>query len=258
MAKLNNTGTMLLASFVLWTVMVLLVAIFGLGARFNPLPVDASLAKPLPTVKIAQNTATLGPLSDYLEVGTRPLLMLDRRPGVVQAAPGDNSAAELDVSLGSVLITPTLKMALFRDNKDGTSRRVRLGDLIEGTGWRLVQLEPRRAILEGPTGQRQMDLLVFNGKGGQSPTPIAVAVAVPVAVENNTPMQNPPPVNVTPVNVSPLQTTTNNVAPVASTTAPINQNMTQEQQIESIRQRIAARRAQMQADAARAASDAKK
>ncbi len=256
MAKLNNTGTLLLASFVFWTVMVLLVAIFGLGARFNPLPVDASLAKPLPTVKIAQNTATLGPLNDYLEVGTRPLLMLDRRPGVVQAAPGDNSAAELDVSLGSVLITPTLKMALFRENKDGASRRVRLGDLIEGTGWRLVQLEPRRAILEGPTGQRQMDLLVFNGKGGQSPTPIAVAV--PAAVENNTPMQNPPPVNVTPVNVSPLQTTTNNVAPVASTTPSINQNMTQEQQIEAIRQRIAARRAQMQADAARAASDAKK
>ncbi|HOZ05577.1 MAG TPA: hypothetical protein PLS60_09355, partial [Arenimonas sp.] len=145
MAKLSNTGTMLLASFVLWAFMVLLVAFFGLGARFDALPVDMSLAKPLPNVKIAQNKPTLEPMSSYLEVGTRPLLMLDRRPGVVQAAPGDTSAAELDVSLGSVLITSTLKMALFRENQGGASRRVRLGDLIEGTAWRLVQLEPRRA-----------------------------------------------------------------------------------------------------------------
>ena len=249
MAKFNNASTMLLASFLLWSGMVLVVSFFGLGARFNPLPVDASLAKPIPTVKIIQNNPTLEPLSNYLEVGTRPLLMLDRRPGAVQAAPGDNSTAELDVSLGSVLITPNLKIALFRENKDGASRRVRLGDLIEGTGWRLVQLEPRRAILEGPTGQRSMDLLVFNGKGGQSPT--AVAVAVPQ--ENNNTMQN-----AVPAGAPALQAIPANSNVVTSTTEPINQTMTQEQQIEAIRQRIAARRAQMQADAAKAASDAKK
>ena len=249
MAKLNNAATLLLASFVLWAGLVLLVAVFGLGARFDPLPVDLSLAKPIPTVKIVQNNPTLEPMSNYLEVGTRPLLMLDRRPGPVATAPGDNSAVELDVSLGSVLITPNLKIALFRENKDGTSRRVRLGDLIEGTGWRLVQLEPRRAILEGPTGQRSMDLLVFNGKGGQSPT--AVAVAVPQ--ENTNAMQNAVPA-AAPV----VQTTPSNSNVVAVTTAPTTQTMTQEQQIEAIRQRIAARRAQMQADAAKAASDAKK
>ena len=249
MAKLNNAATLLLACFVLWAGLVLLVSALGLGARFNPLPVDVSLAKPIPTVKIIQNNPALGPMSNYLEVGTRPLLMLDRRPGAVQAAPGDNSAVELDVSLGSVLITPNLKMALFRENKDGASRRVRLGDLIEGTGWRLVQLEPRRAILEGPTGQRSMDLLVFNGKGGQSPT--AIAVAVPQ--ENTNTMQN-----VVPAAAPAVQTTPGNSNVVANTTSSINQTMTQEQQIEAIRQRIAARRAQMQADAAKAASDAKK
>ena len=250
MAKFNNTGTLLFAGFTFWAALVLTVAILGLGARFDALPVDASLAKPLPTVKIVQNKATLEPMSNYLEVGTRPLLMADRRPGVVQAAPGDEAAAELDVSLGSVLITPTLKMAIFRENKDGgASRRVRLGELIEGSAWRLVQLEPRRAILEGPTGQRSMDLLVFNGKGGQSPTPIAVAAPQEVinTVQNAAPVVSPPPVQTTPSNTN-----------VVATTAPVNQNMTQEQQIEAIRQRIAARRAQMQADAAKAASEAKK
>lgn len=252
MAKLNNTATMLLLGALFWALLILLLAFSGLGARFDALPVNASLAKPLPVVKIVQNKATLEPMSNYLEVGTRPLLMLDRRPGVVQAAPGEESAAELDVSLGSVLITSNLKMAIFRDNKDSSSRRVRLGDLIEGTGWRLVQLEPRRAILEGPTGQRSMDLLVFNGKGGQSPTPIVVAVPASQA-DGGSAMQNAPPVAAPVVQAMPV-----NTGNVASTTAPVNQSMTQEQQIEAIRQRIAARRAQMQADAAKAASEAKK
>jgi general secretion pathway protein N len=250
MAKLNNTGTLLLASALLWAALILLLSLLGLGARFEALPVNTSLAKPLPMVKIAQNKTTLEPLSNYLEVGTRPLLMLDRRPGIVQAAPGDNAAVELDVSLGSVLITSNLKMAIFRDNKDSSSRRVRLGDLIEGTGWRLVQLDPRRAILEGPTGQRSIDLLVFNGKGGESPT--AVAVAVSTASENAAQSA------VSATAVTAVQTTPSSGNVVATTTPSVNQSMTQEQQIEAIRQRIAARRAQMQADAAKAALDANK
>jgi general secretion pathway protein N len=249
MAKLNNTATMLLASTLFWAVLILLLAFAGLGARFDTLPVNASLAKPLPTVKIAQNKTVLEPLANYQEIGTRPLLMLDRRPGIVQAAPGDNAQAELDVSLGSVLITSNLKMAIFRDNKDGNTRRVRLGELIEGTGWRLVQLDPRRAILEGPTGQRSMDLLVFNGKGGQSPTPIAVLAPQ----DTGSVIQN-----AVPVAAPAVQTTPSNGTVVATPTASVNQTMTQEQQIEAIRQRIAARRAQMQADAAKAALEANK
>jgi general secretion pathway protein N len=248
MAKFSNASTLLLASFLCWAALVLLVAFFGLGARFNPLPVDMTLAKPIPTVKISQNKVTLEPLTSYMEVGARPLLMLDRRPAPVQAAPGDNSAAELDVSLGSILITQNLKMALFRENQGGASRRVRLGDLIDGTGWRLIQLEPRRAVLEGPSGQRSMDLLVFNGKGGQAPT--AVAVAVPQEDGNAlqaTPAEAP---------VAQTKPSTSNVVVANSNSA--NPSMTQEQQIEAIRQRIAARRAQMQADAARAALNANK
>ena len=247
MVRLNNTYTLLLAGFVLWAALVLLVSLFGLGARFNPLPVDMSLAKPIPTVKINQNRAILEPVENYAEVGARPLLMFDRRPGIVQAAPGDNSGAELDVVLGSVLITPNLKMAIFRENQGGAVRRVRLGDAIEGTGWRLVQLDPRRAVLEGPTGQRSLDLLVYNGKGGEPPTALSVANVAPPMNTDAQPMMTTAPPAQTAAN-------TNNVA---TTVAP-NQNMTQEQQIEAIRKRIAARRAQMQADAAKAASDAKK
>ena len=250
MARWNNVYTMLLSSFTLWAGLVLIVALLGLGARFNALPIDPTLAKPIPIVKIERKKAVLEPIENYAEVGTRPLLMFDRRPGIVQAAPGDTSGAELDVTLGSVLITPNLKMAVLRENQGGAVRRVRLGDVVEGTGWRLVQLDPRRAVLEGPTGQRSLDLLVFNGQGGQLPTPLASARPEPSA--NSSPV----PVSTTPVNSQPTPNNTNVVAAVPASTA--TQNMTQEQQIEAIRQRIAARRAQMQADAAKAASDAKK
>ncbi len=248
MVRFNNTYTMLLAGFVVWAILVLVAAFSGVGARFNPLPVDMSLAKAIPDVKIARSKAVLEPLGNYVEVGTRPLLMFDRRPGIVQAAPGDNSGADIDVSLGSVLLTPNLKMAILRDNQGTAVHRVRLGELIEGSGWRLVQLEPRRAVLEGPSGQRTLDLLVFNGKGGEPPTAVATASApantnVQPNVVAAQPMQTAPPANAN---------------PVASAPAPAAQNMSQEQQIEAIRQRIAARRAQMQADAAKAASDAKK
>lgn len=250
MAKWNNAYTLLLSGFTLWAGLVLIVALLGMGGRFDALPVDTSLAKPIPTVKIERKKAVLEPIEYYSEVGSRPLLMFDRRPGVVQAAPGDESGAELDVTLGSVLITPNLKMAILRENQGGAVRRVRLGDVVEGTGWRLVQLDPRRAVLEGPTGQRSFDLLVFNGKGGELPTPLAVA----------TPEQNanpsPSPVAATPAIGQPTPNNSNVVAAVPA--SAVSQNMTQEQQIEAIRQRIAARRAQMQADAAKAASDAKK
>jgi len=249
MAKWNNAYTLLLSGFTLWAVLVLIVALLGLGARFNPLPVDPNLAKPIPIVKVERKKAVLKPIENYAEVGTRPLLMFDRRPGVVQAAPGDTSGAELDVTLGSVLITPNLKMAVLRENQGGAVRRVRLGDVVEGTGWRLVQLDPRRAVMEGPTGQRSLDLLVFNGKGGEQPTTVAVA----------SPEQSSNPQSPVATSPAPAQPTPNNTNVVAAVPASaVTQNMTQEQQIEAIRQRIAARRAQMQADAAKAASDAKK
>ncbi len=248
MAKWNNVYTLLLSGFTLWSGLVLIIAFLGLGARFNALPVDPTLAKAIPVVKVERNKSVLEPLENYAEVGTRPLLMFDRRPGVVQAAPGDVSGAELDVVLGSVLITPNLKMAVLRENQGGTVRRVRLGDIVEGTGWRLVQLEPRRAVFEGPTGQRSLDLLVFNGKGGEQPTPLAISAPV----QNLNPQAN----SVVTPPAQPAPNNTNVVAAVPANTA--NQAMTQEQQIEAIRQRIAARRAQMQVDAAKAASDAKK
>jgi general secretion pathway protein N len=242
MSKSFDTKTLLLGAICLWTAALLIASVLGFGGRFSTMPLDAAAAKPIPDFKVSPNATTMGPLNQYAAVGERPLLNFDRKPSPVAAAPGDGGTVELDVMLTSVLQTPRFQMAILRENQGGVSRRVRLGDMVEGTGWRLTQLEPRRAILDGPSGQKTLDLRVFDGKGGE---PVTVMAAADQATPANPSPQTsapPPPTPTKPV----------------VTASGEGQTMTQEQQIEAIRQRIAARRAQMQADAARAATDEKK
>jgi general secretion pathway protein N len=236
--------TGVLAACCLWAVTLLVLAFSGLGGRIALLPDDAKDVPPIPSVELTPVAARLGQATDYLEVGQRPLLMPDRKPMAVGPVAGEG-ATDLDVSLTSVLITPRLQMAILTDNQGGASRRVRVGDQVQGTAWRLVQVEPRRAVLEGPSGQRTLDLRVYNGLGG--PAPPEAPQPPPVADTDNPPA---PDANA-PEGQGPA------VMPVA-TPAPAptsSDTLTQEQQIEAIRRRIEARRAQMRAEAAKATED---
>ena len=246
--------TLLLGACCLWAICVMGLSLAGLGSRFAP-PAEGIAAPALPKVNLARTESRLGPLANYLEVGQRPLLNADRRPSLVPAAGGEG-AAELDVVLTSVLITRNLQMAIFTDNKDASSRRVRLGEMVSGSNWRLVQLEPRRAVLEGPSGQRELGLRVFDGKGGQSPTSLVTQPAAATASANpdngGAKPDAPAPPQDAPAQPPP-QVTQSGTKPDATATAP----MTQEQQVEAIRRRIEARRAQMRAEAAAAATPKK-
>ena len=237
--------TLLLAAAGLWAMSLLVLALAGLGNRF-PAP-GATLAAPaLPKITLTRSEPRLGAFANYAEVGQRPLLMKDRRPG---ATPSDDGQAtsDLDVTLTSVMITPRLQLAILTDNKDASSRRVKMGDTVAGSNWRLVQLEPRRALLEGPSGQRELVLRVFDGKGGQAPTPNMVRAdpqpesnpAVPAASATIAAPAQPAEVirpAPAPVQARPEQGT--------------GSALTQEQQVDAIRRRIEARRAQMRAEAA--------
>jgi general secretion pathway protein N len=236
--------TGVLAATCLWAVTVLVLAITGLGGRVAPLPDDPAGVPALPVVKLAPVAPRLGASGEYVEVGERPLLIADRRPVAVGPVTGEGTA-EIDVALTSVLITPRLQLAILTDNQGGLARRVRVGDTVPGTSWRLVQLEPRRAVLEGPGGQKTLELRVFNGVGGEAPPPTtAVTEEAPApppgAVE---PMPDPNAAGPQPI-----------VAGGAQSPTP-NENLTQEQQIEAIRRRIEARRAQMRAEAGKQAED---
>ena len=238
--------TLLLGGAVLWALCLLVLALGGLGTRFaEP---DAPLAmEGIPNVSLNATHSRLGPWESYAEVGARPLMNEGRKPSLVTAVAGsDGGSSELDVTLTSVLITSNLKMALLTDNKDSSSKRVKLGDVVEGTNWRLVSLEPRQAVLEGPTGQRMLPLRVFDGASGEAPTAVA-SPAEPTAANNAGAASPPPPRSPPPPPVA-------QNAPPATVTKPDPNQMTQEQQVEAIRARIEARRAQMRAEAEAAAA----
>jgi general secretion pathway protein N len=236
--------TGVLAATCLWAVTVLAMAIFGLGGRIELLKDDPGDVPPIPDVKLTPVAPRLGQASEYTVVGERPLLIDTRRPVPVGPVTGEGTT-EIDVALTSVLITPRLQMAILTDNQGGASRRVRVGDLVAGTSWRLVSVAPRSATLEGPSGQRTLELRVFNGEGaGQVVQPVVAEGAPPPPNPEGAPDPNaagPQPVPPPPANAVP--------AP-----APAD-NLTPEQQIEAIRRRIEARRAQMRAEAGKQADD---
>lgn len=243
--------TLLLGAAFLWALCVLILALSGLGSRFAE-PVAGAAPPALPAVSLTRSQSRLSALADYVEVGERPLMTLNRRPAPQATVDGNAADVELDVALTSVLITPRLQLAILTDIKENTTRRVRVGETIEGSNWRLVQLEPRRAVIEGPSGQRTLDLRVFDGRGGQMPTVVGVANPPVLGDPQAQSLPPPPPVQAEPPkNTPPVAQATNKV--------PIDGNapVTQEQQVEAIRQRIEARRAQMRAEAEAASTTGK-
>jgi general secretion pathway protein N len=238
-------ATLLLAVLAGWALLLLVLALMGLGGRVPYARDDVRLAPPLPKFTLTRINSRLGAQSDYHEVADRPLMMAERRPVAIAAAA--DTTTDFDAVLTSVLITPTLQMAILTDNQGGASRRVRVGENVQGTSWRLVQLNPRQAIFEGPSGQRVMDLRVYAGAAGIPGVPMAVMNATDENAQPPAAAAAAPPM---PANAQPR--TTNPPTPPIATASPNApdpaQPLTQEQQIDAIRKRIEARRAQARAE----------
>ncbi|MEL1266135.1 hypothetical protein [Pseudoxanthomonas putridarboris] len=246
-----TSRTWVLAAVAGWAVLVALLGMFGLGGRITPLPADPALVQALPRLP-ATPAERLGPLPQYAEIGGRPLFSENRQPQpFFISGEGEATAPGFDMVLSSVLITPGLQLAIVQPVAGGEGLRVKVGEEPSGfPGWRLAELENRRAVFEGPDGRRELELRTFDGVGGQPPTPVATGApgrpgAVPMPVPAGSPRAtggNSPPIPVpapsveTPVPIEP----TSPPAPVAESPPEST-----EQQMEAIRQRIEARRAQM-------------
>jgi general secretion pathway protein N len=254
-ADVLRPASMVVGAVCLWAVSVLMLALAGLGARVegSGAPADPPA---LPQVSLTAAPSRLTALVDYAQVGQRPLMSPDRRPAPVAAAGGSD---ELDVMLTSVLLTPRLQLAILTGNTDQRSYRVRVGDTVEGSNWRLAQLDARRAVLEGPGGQRTLELRVFDGQGGQPPTPLAGGTDAAANADGDRPRpigaNGQIPGGVAPANAA-RPPTTAATAPARpsptdapQTTAVPQPPSSQDAQIEAIRRRIEARRAQMRAEA---------
>jgi general secretion pathway protein N len=236
-AARQRLPTLLLGAFAGWSLLVYVVVQSGLGARYSLHPDDASRVPELPRLDLSRAQTPLGALTDYAQVGERPLFNADRRPIPPPAAAGAGeaetpAAAPLDVVLTSVIMGGETKLAIVLDKKTNKTQSVKLGDALAGdqSAWKLVELAPRKAVFEGPTGRSDAELRVFDGSGGEAPTPVASS-----AVEG-TPAVNPA------------------AAAAAAEAAAANpaQPQTPEARAELIRRRIEERRRQMREEAERA------
>jgi general secretion pathway protein N len=200
--------------------------------------------------------ATAAAPAPFDAFASRPPFAQDRSPHPFVIPGGGNDAradaSAFDYVLTSVLITPRLRMAIVEPAQGGESVRVRDGESAEGLGgWRLVELRPRAAVFEGPGGRRELDLRVWAGGDGAG----ALAPGT---------MPMPPPPSMPPPPPQPMQASravspaarmaTGAAAPSAGTesASPPAPDATQvAQQMNAIRSRIEARRAQLRREAQR-------
>jgi general secretion pathway protein N len=234
-----------------WALAAWLLALGGMGGRLTPLPDDPSLLQALPKPGKAP-ADRLGPFGQYAEIATRPLFSQDRRPQPFSLGGDDDASNDFDYILSGVLLVPQVKLAMLQPSAgDGSeSLRVKLGDSVEDApAWRLVALNPRSAIFEGPGGQKTLELRVFDGTGGEPPSPggnadaAESATPAPGAAAASVPR---PPAAAIPGGQGTPKVDATGSPPAADNT---------EQQMEALRKRIEQRRAQLRAQQARQAAD---
>ena len=161
-------GTWLLAAACAWAALLWLGALLGMGGRVVQ---DAPVAAGALPVPAAAPPDRIGPLTQYASAAARPLFTQDRRPrSFLATAPesGQDVAQmqRLDFVLSGVVISPQVRLAVLQPTTGGESQRVQVGQAPEGAaGWRLVDLQPRRAIFEGPDGQQVLDMRSFGVVG---------------------------------------------------------------------------------------------
>lgn len=250
-ADTASAKTWLLGAAAAWALCAWLLALLGMGGGVSRLAEDPALLQPLPQAS-KPPPERLGPLQQYSEIGRRPLFTSDRRPQPFVINPDEQGEGrnDFDYVLTSVLIAPDFRMAILQPREGGDSIRVRVGTAPEAApGWQLVSLEPRRAVFDGPEGERKLELRVFDGEGGIPPTPMSAGANMP-GTSRPTPPGVAPPGGTEPAvrdadDPAPAPAGPDQPPPDAAET----DNRASAEQIDAIRKRIEARRAKLRQDA---------
>lgn len=266
--------TWLLAAVAGWALLAWVLALAGMGGHAALLDDDASLLQALPQPRPSP-PGRLGPLDQYGEIATRPLFADDRRPHPfsLQADKEEDQDNGFDYMLTGVLITPQLHMAIVQPTQGGDSVRVKLDTAAdEIPAWRLVQLDARSAVFAGPDGQKTLELRVYDGRGGAAPTQLHDSTPMDNASMDGTPIRDANtgsrPSDIKPVEPSqPAAKPMSQAAPISedradadagTTDAPDETSQGSQPQLDAIRERIEARRAQIRQAAEKNTAPAKK
>lgn len=163
---------------------LLLLAGFGRGV---PGP-GAIEPEPVPALQLSEAQVELPPSGRFVEVASRPLFAEDRRPEPkVLEEPGAEPEAPpsvpLNVALTGIIHTPTMRVALVRDNATGRSLNLRERMVLPGEqgGWQVKRIEPREVVFEDAGSQSETTLELGIGTGAAQPAPPPVVAPPPVA-----------------------------------------------------------------------------
>ncbi len=179
--------------------------------------------------------------TEYATVLDRPIFNEDRKPTPVTEAVADKPTGvevqPLNATLTSVIITPTVKIAIVKDNNTGVSEVVRVGRPLPGEqkGWSLVEVSARGATFEGQgLGRQALELAVNEASAGVQMMPGSAPEA-----------GKPPPPGMSPA-----------VVPTPTPPPPTTEDDAASQaRAEDIRKRIEERRRQLREEAERMRSD---
>ncbi|AVP99700.1 hypothetical protein C7S18_22100 [Ahniella affigens] len=159
---------------VLGSIAALLVGVFvaqqfGIGAGFDLAEGDGPKKAKDYLSGLSKEGFKLAEFGTYQELIGRPVFNEDRKPTPIEEPKGPEvkptDIVDLDVTLTSVIHSKDKKVAIVRDNKSNESMVVRVGMPLEGeqSGWKLVEVEPRKVVFESESGNRKDLELAVNG-----------------------------------------------------------------------------------------------
>jgi general secretion pathway protein N len=253
-ADAAGARTWLLGASALWALAFWILGLAGLGERIERLPEDPALLQRLPQPP-PPDKERLGPLPQYASIGDRPLFSEDRqpRPFFIEAQ-SDEPQNTFDFVLTSVLLTPRLQLVILHPSDGGNPVRLKVGEAPDSApGWSLTAINERSAVFAGPEGNTTLELRVFNGIGGEAPTAITTPRTTAADADAMTDATDSA---ASAANATPSRPAADGKPKSKSAQPPDEKEaseptapQTPEAQVEAIRQRIEARRAQLRRDA---------
>lgn len=240
--------TRLLLGLAVLSVGAAVAAAAGVGRHAGRLPEVAAATPVIPAGLSDGAQSRLGPLQQYMVIGQTPLFYPDRqpRPFVANTGPAADrsTTSTFDFQLTGVIDTPEIELAVLQPVQGGEAVRVLKGSAPKGAdAWILQGVDGRTAIFIGPGGEQRLELR-RPVDAAPPPPPMPTAAAPPPPPPPSSAMP-PPPMQMPP---APPPTATANVPPP---TAPPDSTQPTDAQIEAIRARIQARRAELARERAR-------
>lgn len=169
----------------------------GIGAGYSlreapaPEELDSGLQQALMSVD-----TSLPSYGEFAEVEQRPLFSADRRPQIIAPPKLPETPppplVPLNATLAGIVLTPTTRIALIRDNGTQQVSRIREGMPLPGelAGWRLTELSARNAVFDGGSqGAAELKLDPADAPP-PAPTPVPAAAAATPGNPGNPPAAN--------------------------------------------------------------------